>query len=507
MNLDQLPTPVLYELLRFFNIGERMELYNAFVQWDYVIEFLYYNTTSLCIYPNNMGFPFEKRWSFTNKMIGYQNSIEISDFRQMPNIVHLKDVRRLCLVGPESIWVLKEVLMQFTSLEHLETDFISSFHCLNKKELPKLKILALRNFSSNKPCNISAPLLEVLIWYPTVWFQSRTDSLISFINPVELKYLQCNSYPPRCGNVRFDRLQTLICERLDEPISLYELPALKQLQICQSVDSALVRNLETQRFQLGNCLNMNFLNLYHFLSIDQLGYHLTSCYFLRAEQARKMLNELFKSDLTIPHQLCLYYTGFSKQFNDGQTQALLKRLTNVYKVEVFDRTNADHLIAFLRQCGAFKMLDLYYTAFDERFYDQLSQFKSISYLKIKEQLGWHINTYDFLKGFTDLRTIYMHWDGLAFKIEQIFAFLEAAFKHCANLQQFVFGRKYFKCVIRKSTCRDCFCMSGGPFAALGLSRYYSNIDSLLSDLSTVKQKLSVDVLIPIQPQSPTRFLN
>lgn len=513
MDISRLAAPVLYELFQFFNINERAALEETHANWDRVLEFINEMTTSLCFYSGN--YSFGKRWtngSSTGRLIGYQNSFDIQNMAlllKQPNRICFENIQRLCLIGSDSIRALGEHFKRFTSLQHLEIDQSSSFGSLFDHELPVLKVLAVKNFSFARYCRINAPSLQALVWYPIT---STNITFASFDPPVQLRHLECSSYPPRCDHIQLDRLETLTCERIEGSISLDELPALQQLQVGESVDGALVKRLQTERFQLGrnNSLNLVFLDLYPSTFINPLSYYPINCYFLRAEHIQKKLDVLSKSSLSIPHRLSLYYNGFQEQFGDdqdGQMQALLKKLTNVHKVEVFDKQDPNRVIKFLHRCGAFKMLDLYYCAFDNSFYDQLERFKSITHLKIKEQTDWQIHSYDFLKGFSDLRSIFVHYDGLAFDIDHIFAFLRAAFKHCSHLKQFAFGRKYFRCTIKRQIHPGSFYLCIMPATEIDLPAHYANLDRLLADLSAEKQELKRSVLIPLRFQTQPDELN
>lgn len=506
MNIDKLPLPVLYELLSFFNVGERRALEKMFDHWDPVLKSINEHTTSLCVYSDYSSYPFQKRWSFINQLIGYHNAIPMDSFHLLlernSNLVRLKNVRRLCLTGGQYL-PSNFSLSKFASLQHLELEGISNGGYL-RKELPNLRILVVRNCSTYKMSPINTPSLEVLIYYPAAPALHR----VSFVAPVELRYLECESYPLRCENVRLARLETLVCKRVEnhlQNIALNELPALKQLQVCECANDTLVRNLKLQQFELNRRdLNLVFLNLFNLTLTDPLSCYPINCYFIRAEHMRSRLGELSKSNLNVPHRLYVYYTGFSEQFDGAQMRALLKRFTNVYQVEVFDKVEPTDLVEFLRHCGQFKVLELYYTSLGEVFFDQLQQFSSLAHLKIKEHSGWRISSYEFLKSLPDLRTIFVYYDGLTVEIDHIIAFLEAAFKHCKNLKQFAFGREYFNCLINKWPHMSVFYLTFRPQGKIDLPPSYplNQFGQLIADLTAKGEELSKKMRIPIRIIKP-----
>lgn len=519
MDINKLPKLVINNLLNYFNINERSVLAEVGFEngWEQQIEHLDETTNSVCIYTDSK-FPYGKRWLVSNKLIGYSNSFQVQakfDQTKISNSISCEKIKKLCVLSAEYRWILNQnFLSNFDQLEHLELDSILLTKRMFEIDLPKLRSLSINNLLFCK-LELNTPNLQVLIL--NLAKRSVIDdnlhrfnrrhldrrdlvdnfNQIEFTSSTELQHLQCAIYPPEIENLTINKLKSINCGRLDESqeIMLENLPALQLFQIAEKISSSIKENLQTQKLQLNRTdLNLVYLDFKKYSFKQSLN---DFYYFING---KNVINNLSQSNIMIPYKVCLYYNGFAELFDKNsknQLISLLNKMTNIFKVEVFKVTDQQNLLDFLHLCGQFRILELYYSSVDQKFYDQLAFFKSINHLKIKET-HWTIQNYDFLSQLIELKSLYVYYDALTFDIEHIFEFIQHAFENCANLKQFKFGRKFFKVNIKKRDKKSFQLRIPYSQSFEGYFDYKVGLDQLVDQLESLKDKLKESILIPIK---------
>lgn len=512
MNINELPTLVLNHLFQYLNVNQRSVARQVCRQWAYEIDLIDRHCNCLFIHPKRLNYSFGKRWSYSNELIGHKHSLEqtnesdFTDFQFNFNCDRFKKIRKLNVSFPvRSHQISIEFINKFDQLEQLE---INCAYLVSRRirpefelNLPKLQILSLKDIDY-RTLVVDSPLLTSLVWYPCNRKNAYADEQsLRFVQPVYIEHLECEEWPIKQlsadSNLNFDRLETLICLRMKSVDSaLLQLP-IKQLQIaiCSEsvIDGLQVLKYDTKRFDL----NMLFLNFQRYRSVepDDESRYLTY-FFINGKHLDDRLIELSRTTY-IPYRVSLYYNGLAERFKtNAKCREFLTKLTKLYKVEVFNQNqNQRDLIEFLRHCQYFQHLELYNTSFDETFFEQLAQFKSINFLEIKEDTFWFIKDYAFMGKLVNLKILSVYYDGLSIDYQHILDFVEQAFTNSTSLGRFIFGNDFLKVRIYRSTVGYLLRVFSNDHVEIPITYDHLNIDQLMSTLKQIKDEFSVQPFV------------
>ena len=442
--MDRLPSLVLRQLFDYFNVNEKLRLKRVCKSWKIKIEsILDHDQMSLFVhlghYPNNL------KWSYQNDLVGYANSLKISNAKNPAlTLAMFQRVRSLFLFKyyPGVEFELFKQLNCFENLEQLEIYKCEILSKSARLELRKLRILSIKKTKIGHQVELETPVLGVLIF----WSQVR---LIKFNYPERLRHLETLDF--KLCTSQFTNLETLVCQNLctdgDEFCSLDALhlkiigslaSETSKLKAIQLVDLGCEDPINDELKRQRATLEKGGLKLTILTGFDNSRY---CCwrgykYPFEGQDPDDTKNEFQHLPDRISWFIDCEYSLVLRAF-DPLPDGFLSKLPNIKYLKIKKAEDSAKLISFLNGCCYLRSLKIHDAGLDRQFYGRLCLINSLRRLKIRER-NWPVDEFDWIGRLDNLKEIEFESDRLAV------AFILAAFERCPHLERFRFKTFTFR---------------------------------------------------------------
>lgn len=396
--MEQLPSLVLFEIFKLINLKERLKLGLVCKNWRQVV--LNLNQESLFCYFDV--YPRCLKWSHTNTIIGFENSIQIKSLNFLNHEItrnYFQCIKKLIIFnldfGRPGVQNFEKYIEHFQNLEQLE---LNGFNLRNESsfEFPNLKILTLKDVSinnSNYVIKLRTPYLEYFI----CWKQIRNVKFLD--EPDNLKYLECvNDIHNFKFDFEFKKLEQLNLFDVTGFIRddfLKSFPKLKKLNLYSNFNQTdLERFKRTKELYGLDDLKILFLGFEDDVYVKPtIGYNFT--HMLQRRNIESLIVNYSKLNQIVPWPVYLDFCELFEQFNQIIPNGFLKKFVNINTVHVSKLADYRPLIEFLNHCGNVQHLRVSYSFLPQQFYDLLP-FLSISILEITEENTGNIQNFNFI---------------------------------------------------------------------------------------------------------------
>lgn len=349
--------------------------------------------------------PRKLRWTYTNELIGYENSFQIKSLNFLRHDLtkhYFANIKKLAIfdldlsrTGQSVIAEFEQYISHFEQLEQLE---LNGFHFLrnNRIALPRLKILTLKEVSNNSMgyvIELSTPNLEVFV----CWKRMYNVRFIEY--PSKLRYLQCiNDYPRFKFNMIFAGVEHLNLFDVTGQIEndfLDAFPNLKKLNLYNNFNATELEDFRARARSIGlDDLKVLFLGFDEGVYVRQpIGYNYM--FMLQTKNIKSLHENYSKLNEIVPWPVYLDYCELVQKFNRDLPGDFLRKFVNINTVYVGKLDDHESLIDFLNNCGHVKHLRISYSTLKQAFFDQLP-FASISILEITNEDTGNIQNFKFI---------------------------------------------------------------------------------------------------------------
>ena len=397
-NFSNLPTLFLIELFKYINFKERLKISRVCRNWREVV-FSLNPVTLFCyfdFYPKNL------RWSYANKVIGYENSLEVCNLNFLQHkltINFFQAIKKLIIFnidfGREGIENFEKHIQHFKSLEQLE---LNGFNFKKKStfDFPKLRILVLKDVcinNSNYTIDLAAPNLEVFVCWKLICNVRFLES------PAKLKYLECvNCNYDFKFNCEFSNLEHLNFFDTTGSIRddfLSDLPNLKKIVLYNNFSRTDLEQFKRRREAYAmDDLEILFLGFEDVYVKPTIGYNFS--HMLQRSNIIDLIENYSKlSNSIVSWPVYVDFSELISQFNEALPNSFFKKFTNIKTLHVGKLKDQLALVEFIRNCGYVEHLRIFYSSLDQRFYDQLNLL-SISILEITDEKTGKIENFNFI---------------------------------------------------------------------------------------------------------------
>lgn len=358
--------------------------------------------SSLCLY-YLLFYPPNIQWAFTNQLVGYQNSFQITNAKQIDRIIQkLRPVRRCFLFMISTLDGYEELISRIGEFEHLEQLEIygTRLPAECRIESTSLKSLSLK-YSTFRSLQLDTPSLEALICHEAI-------RSIQFRHPQQLNTLLVAEYDAHIKQlVNLERLSCIVLEAVDSKF-LESLPKLKQIQLnhrnwdSSFDDPPVIRELRKQRFAMGRA----DLDIIAFC-FDSTFYRVNDPDFaITSANVRWIRDNYTRIPADLPFLFEVDYAALTQTFKPLPGDFFAK-FTDIEVVRIGGQVEQTNLMQFLKQCAHLYSVWIQSSSLGQAFFDQLHEIQALEELTI-EETEWRIRDYDFLDRLTRLQTVMIY---------------------------------------------------------------------------------------------------
>lgn len=391
---NDLPSLFLIEVFKYTSLEDRLNCSRVCQNWRAIAAS--FNQKSLfCyfdFYPNNL------KWSYTNDLVGFRNSIQIESFDFLQHkltILLFEEIKKLIVfnLNKTCIKQFERYIGHFKKLEQLELNGLD-FEGKSVFDFPKLKILTLKDVSlntSNYTIALITPELEVLVCWKKIY------NLIFCHEPSNLKYLEClNEVANFKFNRKFTSLEVMnffdVTGSINEDF-LNDFPNLKIMNLYNNFSMDDLERFENQKQRFGlKDLRILFMGFEDIYVKPTIGLNFTN--MLQRANIKCLVENYSKLNQAVPWSSYCDFLELINQFEDIP-KCFFKKYIHIQTVHVAKVKDHMKLIDFLNQCGYIPHLRIAYSQLEQEFFDKLESI-SIATLEITDEDIVGIRDFKFL---------------------------------------------------------------------------------------------------------------
>lgn len=364
--------------------------------------------TSLCLY-HLLYHPPNIQWAFTNQLVGYHNSFQITNSKQIDLILQKFCFVKRCFLFQIST-LDSELLNRINEFEHLEQLEIYGVHLAKTRiESAKLRALSLK-YSTFTSLRLETPALEALICHEEI-------ARIRFDYPAQIKTLLVSKYDPHITQlVNLERLACIAFEAVDSKF-LEHFPHLTQIQVNNpnhAIDDPVIGELRRQKrvLALADLDIIGFCFDHPFNRVNDPDFAITSA------NVQAIHDNYSRIPLNLQFLFEVDYNALFQTFRQLPSDFFAK-FTDIEVVRIRGQTQLDDLMRFLKRCVHLYSVWIQNTGLEQQFFDQLHAIQALEEITIDEPV-WRIRDYRFLDRLTYLKTVLIYSPLFPIRFFQLF---------------------------------------------------------------------------------------
>ena len=407
--MNNLPNLILREIFSFFSLKEKSRLKAVCCQWKNELDS--HQPTSLCLY-HLLAYPPNIQWAFTNELVGYPNSFQITNSSQINIVIQrFRSVRKCFLFQISTLNGVEELLNRINEFERLEQLEIYGVHLpASRIESAKLHTLSLK-YSTFPSLQLDTPDLEALICHEEI-------TRIRFSYPERLRTLLVNLFDPHIKQlVNLEHLSCIIFDAVDSRF-LKNFPKLKRIQLNNRnwnlINDSVIRELRKQKSVLG-LVDLDIIEFCFespFYRINDPDYAITST------NVREIRNSYSQIPLNLQFLFEVDYVALCQTFKPLPSDFFAK-FTDIEVVRIEGQVDQADMMQFLKKCVHLYSVWIKSTGLNQAFFDQLHEIQALEELTIDEP-EWRIEDYRFLDRLTHLKTVLVYSPLLSVRFFRLF---------------------------------------------------------------------------------------
>ena len=261
---DWMPILVLYEIIGFLSLPERLKCKRISKQWKMAVETAE-GPHSLCIY--RIEFPYNLKWCFSKRNVISEDIVYSGPdkFCNLNSRIELfKDLRKLSFFNVE----MSEFFKDLQLLSKLKVLMIDGYYIYseNRRDDKNLQITLHSNgleklsFKRDKKVGgdpdiksieFNTPKLNsIIFWNDGFRFSTRDRFPVRFRYPLIIKHLECIEFDSNMSVL--SNLETLVCQKITCPFKLADFKSLQRLELFPNEESELneIREIVNEKWNL-----------------------------------------------------------------------------------------------------------------------------------------------------------------------------------------------------------------------------------------------------------------
>ena len=503
---DWMPILVLYEIIGFLSLPERLKCKQISKQWKMAVETAE-GPHSLFFYRRE--FPYNVKWCFSERTVAHEDLIYVyPEFRNLNSRIELfEDLQRLGFSGVEMSEFFKDLhLLRKLKVLMIEDYYLYEKNCqdnknlhitLHSNSLEKLSFKSSKNIPSNsrndiKSIEFNTPKMSSLIfWNDGPSFSRRDNFPVRFRFPLVIKHLECIEFDSNLSVLR--NLETLVCQKIGCPFKLADFKSLQRLELFPNEESELeyIEMIVNEKWDLQReSLEIIVCGFKDLLVACKPEFDPDSTIFeLSDHYLRQVIRHPDNFVGHIPWQFeIVNFPSFYKSFRE-LPEDFFQKFANISSIFVSDdlrrpslrkRPNPPDLLQLLVQTNPKTVFISF--SFSYFFYEDLTLIESINFLDIKER-SKNLN-FNFFLNLKFLKHLNIHTDKLPiefipkiFKLRFMRSFVFRYLNFCIVIRENHENYSLYKAINTKKTF-DCY----------ESTTYFERLNDLVEALKRFKKK-------------------